>query len=136
MSATTAKAKPKSKADKASAASSHTRNGADWSARQAMPKPGRPGAFYSAGPAFSLGVPVQAKLVVGAPDDAYEREADEVAETVMRMPQLDAAAPPDDDEEKPLQTKPLIQRQQDLEEEGEEEEEPIQTTVQRSCRFT
>lgn len=29
----------------------------------------------------------QAKLAVGAPDDAFEREADEVAEQVMRMPE-------------------------------------------------
>jgi hypothetical protein len=32
------------------------------------------------------GSPVQAKLRVGAPDDAYEREADAVADRVMRMP--------------------------------------------------
>jgi hypothetical protein len=32
------------------------------------------------------GVPVQAKLRVGSPDDAYEREADAVADRVMRMP--------------------------------------------------
>ena len=30
---------------------------------------------------------IQAKLTVGAPDDAYEREADRVADAVMRMPQ-------------------------------------------------
>jgi hypothetical protein len=29
----------------------------------------------------------QTKLTVGQPDDEYEREADKVAETVMRMPQ-------------------------------------------------
>ncbi|MCI5222897.1 MAG: hypothetical protein D3924_09550 [Candidatus Electrothrix sp. AR4] len=29
---------------------------------------------------------VQAKLRVGAPDDPYEQEADQVAERVMRMP--------------------------------------------------
>jgi len=34
----------------------------------------------------------QAKLVVGPPDDQYEREADAVADQVMRMP--DPAAPP------------------------------------------
>ena len=34
---------------------------------------------------------VQAKLEVGAPDDAYEREADAVAERIMRMP----VSPPD-----------------------------------------
>ena len=30
---------------------------------------------------------IQAKLTVGAPDDAYEQEADRVADAVMRMPQ-------------------------------------------------
>ncbi len=34
---------------------------------------------------------VQAKLTVGAPDDAYEREADRVADRVMRMPAPEAA---------------------------------------------
>ncbi len=35
---------------------------------------------------------VQAKLTVGAPDDVYEKEADRVAETVMRMPEPEQAA--------------------------------------------
>lgn len=30
---------------------------------------------------------IQRKLVIGEPDDKYEREADRVAETVMRMPE-------------------------------------------------
>lgn len=30
---------------------------------------------------------LQAKLTVGAPDDVYEREADRVADEVMRMPE-------------------------------------------------
>jgi len=30
---------------------------------------------------------IQTKLTVGAPDDAYEREADQVADEVMRMPE-------------------------------------------------
>ena len=30
---------------------------------------------------------IQAKLTVGAPDDPYEKEADEVADKVMRMPE-------------------------------------------------
>lgn len=32
-------------------------------------------------------VPVQAKLTIGSPGDAYEREADHVANTMMRMPE-------------------------------------------------
>jgi hypothetical protein len=34
-------------------------------------------------------LPVQAKLAIGEPDDDNEREADRVAETVMRMPEVD-----------------------------------------------
>ncbi len=30
---------------------------------------------------------LQAKLTIGAPDDVYEREADRVADEVMRMPE-------------------------------------------------
>lgn len=30
---------------------------------------------------------LQAKLAIGEPDDEYEREADRVSETVMRMPE-------------------------------------------------
>lgn len=45
---------------------------------------------------------VQPKLTVGAADDEYEREADSVADTVMRM---QAASFPQEEEEKPVQTK-------------------------------
>ena len=38
---------------------------------------------------------VQAKLRIGDPDDKYEREADQVADQVMRMPLPDAARAPD-----------------------------------------
>jgi hypothetical protein len=34
----------------------------------------------------AFGRVIQAKLKVGAPDDAYEREADRIADLVMRMP--------------------------------------------------
>ena len=34
----------------------------------------------------ALGHVIQAKLKVGAPDDAYEREADRIADLVMRIP--------------------------------------------------
>jgi hypothetical protein len=36
--------------------------------------------------AILTGTPVQAKLRVGSPDNAHEREADAVADRVMRMP--------------------------------------------------
>lgn len=45
--------------------------------------------------------PLQAKLTIGAPDDPYEREADAVADRLLRM---DAPAPA------PLSISPLVQR--------------------------
>lgn len=50
-----------------------------------------PVATEHAGP---LPWPLQAKLVVGAVDDPLEREADRMAETVMRIPDTVALAPP------------------------------------------
>jgi hypothetical protein len=52
-----------------------------------------------------LGKPLQKKLQIGAPNDDYEREADQVAEQVMRMPGLQGAA----DKPKPSSL-PLVQR--------------------------
>lgn len=49
----------------------------------------------------ATGLLAQAKLRIGAPDDAYEREADRVADTVMQSPP--AAAPP-------VQGGPALQR--------------------------
>jgi len=37
---------------------------------------------------------IQPKLSLGAVDDQYEREADRVAETVMRMPELEIQRKP------------------------------------------
>src|SRR5262245_43848951 len=71
---------------------------------------------------------LQAKLTVSHPDDPYEREADRVADTVMRMPE-----PMRPDEEKTVQTKPLVtqisplvQRQVQRPVEEEEEKKPLQ----------
>ncbi|MBU4295127.1 MAG: DUF4157 domain-containing protein [Desulfobulbaceae bacterium] len=59
---------------------------------------------------------VQAQLTVGAPDDEYEREADQVADTVMRMPDSHVAQTFDDDDDdeeeisgksEVVQTKPI-----------------------------
>lgn len=65
-------------------------------------------AYGTASPASRLqirqilrGSALQPKLVVGAPDDVYEQEADRVAEQVMRMPE------------------PAVQRESELEEEEE-----------------
>src|SRR5262245_25612924 len=38
-------------------------------------------------------LPLQAKLAVSSPDDPYEREADRVADQVMRMPAGASGAP-------------------------------------------
>ncbi len=94
---------------------------------------------------------LQPKLVVGAPDDKYEQEAERVAEQVMRMPEprIQRVCPEceeelqrepreeEEEEEETLQTKPLaeqitplVQRQSEPmeeEEEEEEEEETLQT---------
>lgn len=81
-------------------------------------------------------VRVQTKLRVGQPGEQYEREADRVAEQVMRMPEPHTIQRtcPACDEEETLQTKslvgqttPLVQRQ--VESEEEEGEEPIQAKL-------
>ena len=75
---------------------------------------------------------LQAKLTVGPAGDSYEREADQVASQVMAAPSPAAqrAAP----EEEEIQTKRLVQRQEDEEEiqtkrlvQRQEDEEEIQT---------
>jgi hypothetical protein len=71
---------------------------------------------------------IQAKLVVNPPDDEYEKEADQVADTVMRMPEpVVQRACPSCKEDKAVQTAPLaaqitplVQRQAVPEEEEEE----------------
>ncbi len=53
------------------------------SSQQAPPVPAAAlGPFYTAGPVFGLGAPVQRKVIIGRPNDAYEQEADLVAERV------------------------------------------------------
>jgi outer membrane protein OmpA-like peptidoglycan-associated protein len=69
---------------------------------------------------------IQAKLVVGQPDDKYEQEADRVAEQVMRMPEPQVQRQPE--KEDLIQTKPLVDQitpliQKQVEEKKEEEEE-------------
>ena len=92
----------------------------------------------------------QAKLKVGSPGDIYEKEADQISEQVMNMPEPVAQRQPVEEEEpiqaRPLaeQITPLVQRQPEEEEEplqeksllrrqAEDEEEPVQakTLVQR-----
>ncbi len=100
----------------------------------------RLGAFYSAGPVFGLGLPVQAKVVVGRVNDPYEREADAVADRVAsgapQAPAISRISPGglsglvqrQEDEKEPVQTT-LVQRQEA--EEEPEETTPVQTFVQR-----
>jgi Domain of unknown function (DUF4157) len=57
---------------------------------------------------------LQAKMTVGKPNDAYEQEADRVADTVMRMP--DAVVQRQEEQEETARMKPissLLQRQGD-----------------------
>lgn len=83
--------------------------------------------LYAAGqtpPNPPRGVGVQAKLSIGRPDDAYEQEADRVAEQVMSM------APP---------AMPNVQRQTEAEVQTKceacEEEESIQRTVNEASQI-
>ena len=73
------------------------------------------------------GTSLQPKLTIGAPNDKNEREADRVADQVMRMPeQIQRQESPEEEEEDLLQTKQLssLVQQQEL---GEEEDELLQT---------
>lgn len=67
---------------------------------------------------------LQAKLTIGAPDDVHEREADRVADAVMRMPDSHQQGEEETIRSRPLSDPitPLVQRQTE-----EEEEEPLQT---------
>ena len=70
---------------------------------------------------------LQPKLKVSDPNDAYEQEADRVADAVMRMPDEALSRQPLKEEEEAVQTKPLadqitplVQRQEEVPEEEEE----------------
>ena len=76
---------------------------------------------------------LQAKLRIGLPGDAYEQEADRVADAVMRMPEpgVQRQVEPEEEEEETLQSKPLASQitplvQVQRQEEPEEEEEMLQ----------
>ena len=79
---------------------------------------------------------LQAKLNIGKPGDKYEREADMIADKVMRMPEMTECLECNDKGEETLQTKPittqitpLVRRQVEHE---EEEEELIQGKLEPS----
>ena len=96
---------------------------------------GRPGEKVVSLPVAPI---IQAKLMIGPPDDEYEQEADLVAESVMRMPSSVSPAKPEMEEKKlepgTVQTKPLaaqitpfVQRQTDVgNPDNKEEEERVQ----------
>ncbi len=76
-------------------------------------------------------LPVQTKLTIGQPNDRYEREADRVADLVMRMPEprIQRQVELEQEEKETIQTKPIasqiapiIQRQVGP---GEEEEQGL-----------
>lgn len=79
---------------------------------------------------------IQRKMTVGQPGDVYEREADQVAATVMRTPTPPVQRQTEEDEEiHPKPITPLVQQQAEEEEEKPvqmlqrqaEEDEPVQT---------
>ena len=66
---------------------------------------------------------IQPKLTIRAADDPYEKEADAVADKVIRMPDPKVQRQAESEEEEPIQTRsitPLVQRQPEPEEEEEE----------------
>ncbi|MCG8347932.1 MAG: DUF4157 domain-containing protein, partial [Chloroflexales bacterium] len=88
-----------------------------------------------------LGAPVQTKLTVGAPDDVYEQEADQVADRVTHMPQppgtnedqISRPASPavrrqSTDEEAPGSSQGMIAQRQMA---GEDEVSPSSQSIQR-----
>jgi hypothetical protein len=76
---------------------------------------------------------IQTKFTIGKPGDAYEQEADQVAEWILNMPEPQVQRQPqDDEEEEAIQPKPIGEQitptvQKQPEDEREEEEEAIQT---------
>lgn len=113
---------------------------------QIQPKGPRPffGPKPVAEPGFFRPFTVQPKLTIGRPNDIYEKEADSMADRVVRMSQEVPQVQKDcaecekkkglqmkldiqrqaEEEEEPLQTKLELQRQAE-----EEEEEPLQTKL-------
>lgn len=57
-------------------------------------------------------LPIQRQLTLNEPDDLYEQEADQVADTVLRMPAYGPATPPDDDNGSTTSGQPVISRLQ------------------------
>jgi hypothetical protein len=65
------------------------------------------------------GIPIQTKLVIGEPNDKYEKEADDVAATVVQ--QINTSTNITAVDNQPIQNQP-VQRQEEVEEENDKEE--------------
>lgn len=70
----------------------------------------QPSTIKNKQPFFSPAPIIQAKLKIGSPNDKYEREADAVADQVMRMPDQGVQMKCEACEENEIQIKPTIQR--------------------------
>lgn len=84
-----------------------------------MAEPARPKAGACGGrcPACLPKTTAQPKLRVSQPGDFYEREADRLADQVMRLPEKAPGVPEEEDEERP----PAVQREADVSVEEDEE---------------
>ena len=68
---------------------------------------------------------VQARLNITQPNDRYEKEADAVADKVMKMPESQVQRQNQEEEEEMLQTKPIAEKITSLQRQVEEEEEEM-----------
>ena len=59
---------------------------------------------------YAQNIIAHAKLEMGQSGDACEREADRVADAVMRMPEPGVQKQPEEEEEELLQAKPLVEQ--------------------------
>ena len=92
-------------------------------------KAGEEGFFGAKENPTFFNAPVQTKLKVSSPDDPQEKEADAVADKVMRMEEPVMAAPiPDKKEEK-------LQRQEEKKEEVQPKAEPGLAENTNQSRF-
>ncbi|HEX5869916.1 MAG TPA: hypothetical protein VFY65_05865, partial [Longimicrobium sp.] len=88
----------------------------------------RPEAAWAAAPAMAFGIAgpgaIQLKPVIGAPDDAYEREADRVADQVTSGP---ATAPPRITPVTPGAVRRSVQREtREQDDDASSAEQPVQ----------
>jgi hypothetical protein len=77
-------------------------------------KPGEASFFHAGKSNAFINYPVQAKLTVSTPDDPHEKEADSVADKVMRMPDSASAQA----------ATPITSREEKIERKEEEEVQP------------